>query len=86
FALDGRPIVEPVDFAHGILHPLLKGNQGFAQGRLADVADDAGGNFVVGLVAPGGAQGGLAEAVLVEQQAYLFELFAGGSCANASPS
>ena len=56
-----------VDAVHGLGDALFEGNQGFAEGGAADLADDAGGNVLVGLVAHGALQPGFGVAVLVEQ-------------------
>ncbi len=60
-----------------VVDALLVGHQGVADGGLADVADDAGGDVLVGHLAPGGGQVGFAEAGLVEFQRQLAQLLAG---------
>ena len=72
--LHGRPRLHGIDFLHGMVHPLLEREQRFTDGGLADIADDAGGYFLVGLGAPGAFQAGLAEAILVEEQAHFTKL------------
>ena len=62
---------------HGGLHALVKRHQRLAQGGLADVGHDAGGNVLVALVAPGGFELGFGVARFVQQQAHFFELCAG---------
>ena len=53
-ALHRRPGVFGVDCLHGLGHALFKGQQCLAQRGLADVGDDAGGNVLVAVLAPGG--------------------------------
>ena len=65
-ALDGCPGMQYIDFIHGVPHTLVERNQRLTQGGLPNVTENAGGNLVIGLVAPGGSQLGFAVAVLVQ--------------------
>ncbi|MNL68808.1 hypothetical protein D3C87_1935870 [compost metagenome] len=67
FTLHRRPLLEGVDFLHGIGHPLIEWQQGFADSGLANVADDAGSDFLVGLVTPCAFEADFAKTVLIEQ-------------------
>ena len=70
-------MVQIEDLLHRPGYPLLERYQGLPQCGLADVADDAGGDLLVGLVAPGAFEVGFGVAMLVQQQAYLAQLLAG---------
>ena len=71
------PTVRLVDLLHGLGHALIERNQRFAQCGLADIANDAGGDFLIGLLAPGGAEIYLVVAVSIQQQAHFAQLLAG---------
>ena len=76
-ALGGAPGLEGGDPLHGGLDALVEGDEGFADGCLADEADDAGGDVGVGLVASGvlEVRRGLADGV--EREADFLELRSG---------
>ena len=65
---------DPLD---GTVDTLFVGDPGAAEGGLADVADDGGGDVLVGGIPPGGAESGLAEAGVLEGQPEGLELRAG---------
>ncbi|MCY1458980.1 hypothetical protein D9M71_764130 [compost metagenome] len=64
-----------VDLLHGGSHTLLERQQCFTDRCLTDVTNDASGDFLIGLIAPGGLQIDFAEAILVQQQANLSQVF-----------
>ena len=76
-ALSGIPGLRGVYFFHGITHTLLKRYQCFAKCRLADIANDAGGNILIALIAPCSFEISFCKAVLIQKQAYFLQLFAG---------
>ena len=61
-----RPLAGGEDGLQGIVHALVIGLQGITQGGLTDVADDAGGDFLVREFLVGGGEAGLGETGLVE--------------------
>ena len=77
FALNGRPVLAAVNLIHRQPHPLAVGDKRLTQGGPADMSYDAGGDILMGLVAPGTLQVGLLETGVVEQQLHLLELRSG---------
>ena len=73
FLLFGRELVAGVDGPEGLFDPFFVGDQWFAQGSLADEADDAGGDLLVGLLCPGFLEGFGAVALAGELLAQLLE-------------
>ena len=77
FALGAGEGVRGQGLLEGMVHPLAVGDELVAGSGLADVADDAGGNVLIGGFAPGGMEIGFGEAGLVELVEQFAELFAG---------
>ena len=63
--------------SRGVVHTLVIGLQGITQGGLTDVADDAGGDFLIGDLLVSSREAGLGETSLVEFILKLAKLLAG---------
>ena len=59
------------------IHALVIGQKGITHHRLANIANDAGGNLLVGQLAPSGGEIGFAKAGLIQFPQNLAQLFAG---------
>ena len=68
---------EASNFLKGAVHTLVVGHERIADGGLADVADDARGDVLVGHLTPGHGEARLAEARAVQLQRQLAQLLAG---------